>query len=142
MKTLRIIIVLAGIGLSMLASDEAQNMTEGGGGGGAHYCVRRDTDTPPGSPRTYVALKNTCSKAVIVFACGRLERSSGPNGSLGKVSCDSHTIATGESFESPTLGWICDGAGCDNWTFVWNAEYADSGITPTSPMKNRATSGR
>jgi hypothetical protein len=141
MEIFRSATILAWVCVCMFASGHAQTMKEGGGGGGAHYCIKRDTDTPQGSRATFVAIRNTCSKNVTVIACGRLEKSDSTNDSVGKVSCNSGTLKQNAFIDPSEFGWECQGSGCDNWTFVWNAEYADSGIKPTSPMKNRATSG-
>jgi hypothetical protein len=126
------------------ASSYAQTMKEGGGGGGAHYCIRRDTDTPDNGRITFVAIRNTCSKDVAVIACGRLDGPPDPkNGSIGKVSCNGGTLKQNAYVDPSEFGWeVRDGQGRTyDWTFVWNAEYVDSGTKPTSPMKNQATSG-
>lgn len=142
MRILRIVAILACVCVCFCVSGYAQTMKEGGGGGGAHYCIKRDTATPQNTRGTYVAIRNTCSKEVTVIACGRLERSSAPkNDFVGKVGCtEGHALKQNQYVDPTELGWICEGSGCDNWTFVWNAEYADSGIAPTSPMKGQAKS--
>jgi hypothetical protein len=143
MRTLRIAAVLAWVCTCLCAFSAARTMKEGGGGGGAHYCIKRDTATPQGTRKTYVAIRNTCGKEVTVIACGILERSFAPkNDFVGKVArSEGYALKQNEYVDPTVLGWVCEGSGCDNWTFVWNAEYADSGIIPTSPMKNEAKSG-
>jgi hypothetical protein len=142
MQILRAVLILVCALGCMCGSSFGQEMKEGGGGGGAHYCIKRDTATPQGTNHTYIAIRNTCSQDVAVIACGRLERGSQKNEFVGKVACMGGTLKQNAYVDPTELSWECDDSGCDNWTFVWNAEYADSGIKPTSPMKNEANRGK
>jgi hypothetical protein len=144
MQTFRATLFLLCILGCMCGSSFGQEMKEGGGSGGAHYCITRDTDTPTGSRIVFVAIRNTCDKDVAVIACGRLDGPPDPqNGFIGKVSCNGATLKRNAYVDPSECGWeVQDGNGRKiDWTFVWNAEYADSGIKPKSPMKNQATSG-
>lgn len=144
MQISRIAAILACVCVCFCGPSYAQTMKEGGGGGSAHYCITRDTDTPKGSHIIFIAIRNTCNKDVAVIACGRLDGPPDPkNGFIGKVSCNGATLKQNAYVDPSEFGWeVQDGGGRKiDWTFVWNAEYADSGVKPTSPMKNQATSG-
>jgi hypothetical protein len=125
-------------------------MKEGEGGGEAHYCIKRGSVSaggtyPDGGSATYsyyVAIRNTCAKEVVVSACGRNDLPNPKNEFRGKWSCHGGRLKPNDYVDPKTFGWVCADVGCDGWTFVWNAEFGDSGIRPKSPVKNQATSAQ
>ena len=148
--------IFAGL-LAFSTSGFAQGtVRDGGGGGGAHYCIQRGVTE--GKPWPVVALQNTCSEPVRVYFCFKNdlpddEWSCNARGETGGGQFEANHRTTWNQMDELKLACVQPGGGstprpdpsCSRWTLVWNAEYTASNREPSRPdvpKPQQAHSGR